>query len=693
MDVIVCLDACFTQKRRQPQGKAWHEPHTHPETIFIPPTEVKAVEDMVESIRPTPKKVDKKQNKSPEKSSNLDSQQQEQNFEPGMRIPTAVLDGCNDSFVTADERRTKASTIFFADTGLMALICRHDRVLWLVNMTSAGEKQYNALCLLQKLFMYIPESMRVGVLYDIVCQLDRSCRKYGFLSSVLDRIVFGISVFHAYGHQWPCQLIYHPCKCEGFGLTDGEGCERFWSSIRSLIPSCRVSTYYNRIYAIDTQIKALDQKSLLNMGNWMRRKWITTDMKMKEAEEVLSEVYDEGYTENMLREQWKLQVIEQTKPLKQQSKGLADQQIREILALVKNCDEYKVHIDELETLILAGNYSETTSFDDIQEDLEESKAKLAKLQTSIKNKKIKLSVDGRLNLSKLMGNAFLKQRMNALALKQRLRERLRHRKFELENVERAYRNTMNHAKLEAHTKQQVKRKEPGIQTLARKYNTLCNDLVEMIKAKKAPLGAIAPLPIEMNGLFKLDVDDDIWQDVGLTDDNDDEDTEIPPWLGSECVRKGIKSLLEFDRCMEERRRLISESISMRQWMREEWVITTSAIDYSEDDPDVTYQLNERRKVLLRLCVVWDSAVKMIPIGVDLPWGPDLVELANTRHFEYNESINFQNVLDEQKLKDQNIEEIENDMEDDIDTMWMDEIDILADEFATYLHYGSSSTEL
>jgi len=172
VDVIVCLDACFTQKRRQPQGKAWHEPHTHPETIFIPPTEVKAVEDMVESIRPTPKKVDKKQNKSPEKSSNLDSQQQEQNFEPGMRIPTAVLDGCNDSFVAADERRTKASTIFFADTGLMALICRHDRVLWLVNMTSAGEKQYNALCLLQKLFMYIPESMRVGVLYDIVCQLD-----------------------------------------------------------------------------------------------------------------------------------------------------------------------------------------------------------------------------------------------------------------------------------------------------------------------------------------------------------------------------------------------------------------------------------------------------------------------------------------------------------------------------------------
>jgi hypothetical protein len=640
---------------------------------------------MVESIRPTPKKVDKKQNKSPEKPSNLDSQEEEQNIEPGMRVPTAVLNGCNDSFVAADERRMKASTVFFADTGLMALICRHDRVLWLVNMTSAGEKQYNALCLLQKLFAYIPETMRVGVLYDIVCQLDRSCRKYGFLSSVLDRIVFGVSVFHAYGHQWPCQLIYHPRKCEGFGLTDGEGCERFWSLIQSLIPSCRVSTYYNRIYAIDTQIKALDQKSLLNMGNWVRRKWMVMDMKMKEAEEVLSEVYNEGYTEDMLREQWKLQVIEQTKPLKQQSKGLADQQIREILALMKNCDEYKDHIEELETMILGGTYSEGSSLDDIQEDLEESKTKLAKLRTSITNKRSKLSVDGRLNLTKLIGNTFLKQRMNALALKQRLRDRLRNRKFELENVARAYRNTINYAKLEANTKQQVKRKEPGIQTLARKYNTLCKELADMIQSKKAPLGAIAPLPIGMDSLFNLDVDDNIWQDFGLTDDND-EGIEIPPWLGEEWVKKGIKSLLDVDRSMEERRRLISECISMRQWMREEWVIVTNALVYSMDDPDVIYQLNKRRDILLRLCVAWDAAVKIIPIEQDLSWGPNLTELANARYFEYNESVYNQDI---QESEDLDSDDAELDMDYDIGTM-IDELDIdtLAYEFSENLNYGT-----
>ena len=123
----------------------------------------------------------------------------------------------------------------------MGMLCRHDRVLWLANMTSAGEKQYYALALVKKLFEHIDDSFTVGLMYDIACGLERSCRKWGFLKAYLPRIRFAISVFHAYGHQWPCQLVYHPRKCAGFGLSDGEGCERFWSAIRPLIPSLHVS--------------------------------------------------------------------------------------------------------------------------------------------------------------------------------------------------------------------------------------------------------------------------------------------------------------------------------------------------------------------------------------------------------------------------------------------------------------------
>jgi hypothetical protein len=162
-------------------------------------------------------------------------------LESGMKIPASILDACMESFTAADENRTKASTQFFADTGLMALLCRHDQVLWLANMTTPGERQFYALALITKLFKHVPSSTRIGILYDIACQLDRSCRKWGLLPRYVDHIVWGVSIFHAYGHQWPCQLVYHPRKCVGFGLSDGEGCERFWSSIQNLVPTLRVS--------------------------------------------------------------------------------------------------------------------------------------------------------------------------------------------------------------------------------------------------------------------------------------------------------------------------------------------------------------------------------------------------------------------------------------------------------------------
>ncbi|KDR74548.1 hypothetical protein GALMADRAFT_70781 [Galerina marginata CBS 339.88] len=588
------------------------------------------MEKKVEEIRP-PKK-----SKSKGKSTHAGASA-EPDYEPGMRVPTSVLDGCNDSFLAADEKRMKASTLFFADTGLMALLCRHDRVLWLVNMTSAGEKQHYALTLIMKLYEHIPESMRIGLLYDIGCQLHRSCEKFGFLGDFLDRIVFGISVFHAYGHQWPCQVIYHPRKCVGFGLTDGEGCERFWSAIKALIPSCRVSGYYNRIYTIDTQVKHIDQKSLLGLGNWLQRKWKTTVEKKNAAVEGLQVVLDLGYTEDLLRDEWKAQIVEQTKPLTKQSKHLANKEIEDVLALVKNKENNEKELEEYENILDSGEYEDGQDASTVQAYIEELQNKIKKTKKTIDNKRAKLSVDGRLNLSRLIGNEFLKMRMNALALKQRIRDRLRQRKFEIEGLERAYRNTVNQAKLQKHTDQQIRKKEPGIQSLARSYNKLCTELVKLIATKKAPQGALAPLPMELEGLFKLDVDDNIWQDIGLTDDNDDQ-MGVPLWLGNEDVRTGIKWLLQLDRCIEEERRLEAEKISMFQWMREEWVIAETALQWSQQSPELVYQLSMRKKYLLQLCLNWEPVVRQIPGVLEGSWGPTLEELAEARAFENTENV-------------------------------------------------------
>lgn len=68
----------------------------------------------------------------------------------------------------------------------------------------------------------------------------------------------------------------------------------------------------------------------------------------------------------------------------------------------------------------------------------------------------------------------------------------------------------------------------------------------MIKQKQAPANALAPLPIAREGHA------------------------VPDWLGNEDFRKGIKAMVELDRCIEEEYRLSREHCAMQEWMFEEW---------------------------------------------------------------------------------------------------------------------------
>jgi len=242
-DAIVCVDACFTQKHNQ---QIRDPARRHPRTVFIAEADAQHMENYVDNIRPAkPRNKKKKAN-----SSTDESTLEEDGYEGPLRVPTSVLDGCERSFLAADEQREKASTQFFASTALMAMLCRHDRVLWVVDMRSAGEKQHYVLVLLEILFQHLPPRFAIGLLYDIACQTHRSCVKWDFLKPYHHRLIFGISVFHAFGHQWPCQVIYHPRKRKGFGFSDGEGCERFWHSISKLIAYLRVCGVRSIIFEI-----------------------------------------------------------------------------------------------------------------------------------------------------------------------------------------------------------------------------------------------------------------------------------------------------------------------------------------------------------------------------------------------------------------------------------------------------------
>ncbi|KAF9509326.1 hypothetical protein BS47DRAFT_1373527 [Hydnum rufescens UP504] len=115
----------------------------------------------------------------------------------------------------------------------MAILCCHDIVLFWANMWTAGEKQFFALALLAAIMAELPSDWTLGFLYDIACQMHQSLIKWDFLPEYLPRILFSVS--------WVCQLWYHPQKAGIWGLSDGEGCERFWSMLRQLIPVLHIT--------------------------------------------------------------------------------------------------------------------------------------------------------------------------------------------------------------------------------------------------------------------------------------------------------------------------------------------------------------------------------------------------------------------------------------------------------------------
>lgn len=90
------------------------------------------------------------------------------------KVPDVAVDEDENAFEAASEKKAKTNDARHDDTGLGALLCRHDNPIFLVNVDSPGEQQKYAVAMITQLFEYLPQSATVAVLYDVGCVLDRS---------------------------------------------------------------------------------------------------------------------------------------------------------------------------------------------------------------------------------------------------------------------------------------------------------------------------------------------------------------------------------------------------------------------------------------------------------------------------------------------------------------------------------------
>ncbi|KAI7933026.1 hypothetical protein MJO28_017857 [Puccinia striiformis f. sp. tritici] len=226
-------------------------------------------------------------------------------------------DKCAASHKAGNDNRNKTTWKACDDTGLMGACCRHDSVIYLTNIEGTGENRALPLVILERIIHTIEADRPIGVLYDLVCSLDKFIQLRDIWPESRGRLSFGTSVFHAYVHEWPCQVKYNPRYQKGWGLSDGESLERLWSALSPLVSPLRYATRNNRLGALAHRCKHRNKQSVVKLASWLRKKFDQALVRRDTEKDVISRLVQirnpngdgqQGYTVEFLRSQWQDQV-------------------------------------------------------------------------------------------------------------------------------------------------------------------------------------------------------------------------------------------------------------------------------------------------------------------------------------------------------------------------------------------------
>ncbi|TDL19236.1 hypothetical protein BD410DRAFT_900284 [Rickenella mellea] len=501
------------------------------------------------------------------------------------KVADIALDGCEKSFDAADEDFEKANDSRFDDTGLMAAVCRHDIPLFFANIDSPGEQQKYAIALIEKFFKLIPEFATVLVLYDIGCVLDRSLHLYPHLENgILNRLSLGTAAMHSYGHQWSCQLAYNPRLQDGYGLSDGEGVERLWSRLRKLIGITRSSARKRRIWVIDRQAAFISDVLRDDLGVWLRRRLRSgVESRAAKARAILAEC---GLPMTVLREQWELQRSEQTS-LRAHAPARLKKELDAVLTLQTHIETVNSAVDVTQKTLLAGSapaeaVQALTLLSEMQKRLTDQ---IEALFTS-------LNVVATFPDLRNFPLEFITALLLARDLKINIRKRAVGTFFEWDRIDQAVGGKENAlgTKLHQQARKSISKRKPALMTALKKYNKYCERLRELAGPSSTfPL----PQPLSLNlGILRLD--DTLMQDVWI-------DTSVatgPRWMVDPAVRKGIRAMLELDRCVEERRRLGREADNLLRWFTDELTALEIAHRLSPDIGQTVLLRRQRESTLL-----------------------------------------------------------------------------------------------
>ena len=188
VQAIICCDANFQLKKikdkdhqhRMEQNIGSKDPtFMSPRTVFLSNDFIQFWKDHVETICP-PKKASKKCRNHEGETVDIQCAPADagDRREFGLPVLNSTYNSCSESFIAANGEHVMASMDYFANTGVMGILCCHDIPLFLINIQAVGEKHHYLFALITKFFEHIPDWWQVEILYDIGCQGDCTLKKY-----------------------------------------------------------------------------------------------------------------------------------------------------------------------------------------------------------------------------------------------------------------------------------------------------------------------------------------------------------------------------------------------------------------------------------------------------------------------------------------------------------------------------------
>ncbi|XP_059157024.1 uncharacterized protein LOC131941662 [Physella acuta] len=220
---IICLDADFQLVRKASAGRQWETPTRQ---VFF------HQQDAVETFVSTYKEE------------------------------SVANDQCSD-FQAGNNLRSKSKNVKLSDKGIFGSVCRHEIPNKFASLKH-GERLAYPVYFLEKLVDNFQGSKLI-ISYDIACKLNKHLQKNN--PALLKKCQMMVPIFHCYGHQRQCQILYHPRRIEGVGLTDGEGIERLWSYLGKFSKICKEMKPETRQDMLSDGLLHFSERKKKNIGH------------------------------------------------------------------------------------------------------------------------------------------------------------------------------------------------------------------------------------------------------------------------------------------------------------------------------------------------------------------------------------------------------------------------------------------